>query len=141
MAIRFPALLFSVLGILGSASVLILVFVKVLAGGIPFVEGILISLGLWDAFVALVVITGILSILSLISGLTLRKGNRFGGFMGIITSILTVSLGLIGAYTELIPAGSQTTTFDFRLFYIGLLAIGVLMFISIATAYKEIRVK
>lgn len=76
-----------------------------LSGSVPF-EEILKSHGLWDAFVTLVAITGVLSVLSLASGLTLRKGSRFSGFMGLITSTITILLGLLGAYTEIIPVGT-----------------------------------
>jgi len=134
MRIRFPILLFSVLGILGSIGVLILIFIKLVGGSVPF-EHILKSHGLWDAFVTAVTITCVLSVLSLSSGLVLRKGGKFRGFIGIFTSGMTILFGLLGTYTEIIPLGPNRT---FIFFYISLLPVGIIMLISMAVAWKEI---
>lgn len=134
MRIRFPIFLFSVLGILGSIGVLILMFFKLIGGSIPF-EELLKSHDLWDAFVTSVAITGVLSGLSLTTGLVLRKGGKFRGLMGIITSCITILLGIIGTYTEIIPVGQNRI---FAFYYISLLPIGILMLISIITAWKDL---
>lgn len=134
MGIRFPSLLFSVLGILGSIGVLVLIFFKVIGGSVPFEETIK-SHDLWDSFVTSILITGVLSLLSLGSGITLRKGSRSSGLMGLITSTTTILLGLLGTYTEIIPAGPHRT---FTFFYMSLIPIGIVMLISMATAWREI---
>lgn len=134
MTIRFPSILFSVIGILGFVPVLILAFIKGVGGQIPF-EHLIVSHGAWDAFVTAAVITSLLGVLSLVSGVTLRKGYRFVGFLGLITSILTILLGLLGTYTKIIPLDPRQML---SVFYMSLIPIGILMLISILIARREI---
>lgn len=137
MGVRSASLFFSFLGLLS----LIIVLILTLARGVPVFLGEerLKSHGLWTAFVVSVVITGALGAMSLITGLGLRRASKFGGYLGIVTSGTTTIIGLIGTFTDVIPVLAQIGSRYqfFRYFYIILLLIGLLMWVLMATSWKD----
>ena len=137
---RFPSLLFSILGVLGSIGVSVLTLYTTFGGVAPTREGLvpfaelLKSFGYWNSFVTLMVIVGVLSVLSLASGLGLRKKSRFGGYIGIITSTTAILTGLLGIW-EILPVGPYS---GYVRLYTSLSIIGMLMLISIIITWKDI---
>lgn len=125
---RFPSLFFAILGILGSILVLfsILVIPERFLGFLVFTIAVL----------------GFLSVLSIASGLTLWKSERFGRFIALITSIITILIGGLGTF-DIVLTTQPFMRESLRLFYVSLALIGILMLISVAAPwllFKTVRV-
>lgn len=137
---KFPSLLFLFLGILGSLGVSILTLYTTFGGVAPTREGLvsfaelLKTYGYWNAFVTLMAIIGVLSVLSLASGLGLRKRSGFSGYVGLITSTITILIGFLGVM-EVLPVGPYS---GYVRLYMSLSAIGLVMLISIILTWKEV---
>jgi len=137
MTAKLSSLFFLFLGMLTLVIVLILSIIR----GVPIFldEERLVSHGMWSAFVFSLVITGAMGVLSVITGLSLQKARRVGRYSGIVTSAFTTLIGLIGTFTEIIPVLAQIGTAYpyFRYFYIILLIISLIMWLSIAISWRE----